>query len=150
MPRLRDRAQRKSAAASASSTRAPATTPTAVTRLMVSVPTPGMPVSRTSSPAGRTDACVMAPVETADGVATVVEAAGDGVSTADWPADAVGQKSISWPADSLPGSNSSALDSAAGGTPPPAISTLVDSKVAVCSQRAWAMQPAGDQRFAAG
>src|ERR1700737_5364196 len=104
MPRLRDRAQRQNADASASSTRAPATTPTAVTRLMVRVPTPGMPVSRTSSPAGRTDACVLA-VEAADGVATVVEDAGGGGSTADWPAEAVGQKSISWLADSLPGSN---------------------------------------------
>src|ERR1700674_3650461 len=129
MPRLRDRVQRKNAAASASSTRAPATIPTAVARLTVRVPTPGIPVSRTSSPAGRTDACVMAPVEAADGVATVVESAGDGVSTADWPAEAVGQKSSSWLADSLPGSNSSALDSTAGGTLPPAISTLVHSKV---------------------
>ena len=133
----------------ASSRRTPATTPTAAPRLTVRVPTPGTPVSRSSSPAGRTDACVTALVEAADGVATVVEAAGDGVSTADWPADAVGQKSISWLAHSLPGSNISALDSAAGGTPPPAISTLVDSKVAVCSQRAWAMHPAGAQRFAA-
>src|SRR6202011_1618718 len=101
MARFRDRAQRRSATAMASSRRTPATTPTAATRLTVRVPAPGTPVSRTSSPAGRPhagrcDACVTAPVELADGVATVVEAAGDGVSTADWPADAVGQKSISW------------------------------------------------------
>src|ERR1700732_911821 len=138
MPRRRDRAHRRSATASASSTRTPATTPTAITRLMEKEPTPGMPVRRTSSPAGRIDAGVTARDEAADGVATVVEAAGEGVSAADWPAEAVGQKSISWPADSLPGSKISALDSAAGGTSPPAISTVLDSKVAVCSQRAWA------------
>jgi hypothetical protein len=92
-----------------------------------------MAVRRTGCTAGLAD-----PVGTADGVATAVEAAGDGVVAAPaWIGCLVGQDSTGWPLDAALGSNTSTLDSETDGTSPPAISTFLEwSRVAVCSQRA--------------
>src|SRR5438105_6778698 len=101
-------------------------------------------------PMATAEACVTPAVDTVDGAATASELA-EGTAAPDWVGGSVGQESIASLPDARLGSNNSALDSVTDGASPPAIRTLfVGSKVAVCSQRAWLIQPAGDHRFEAG